>query len=376
MRISSNFDGGNIEVINTEDINDIQLAIRPDVGDEFFQWFNFKLDGIVGSVYTLNIMNAGESSYPDGWENYQAVASYDRQHWFRLPTRYRDGRLSINVELECDQIQICYFAPYSYERHQDLLASVQQHSLVTLETLGLTLDKRDITLVKIGDGAPQKENIWITARQHPGETMAEWLVDGLLHSLLDSDSPSAKSLLDKANFYIVPNMNPDGGVRGHLRTNAAGVNLNREWKNPSLDKSPEVYFVAEKMKQTGVDFYYDVHGDEALPYIFLAGCEGIPSYNKELATKQQKFIDALTLVSPDFQDTFGYSKDKPQQANLALACNWVGETFKCLSNTLEMPFKDNAQLPDAHMGWSPERCIYFGEASLIAMNAVIKSIEE
>ena len=34
--------------------------------------------------------------------------------------------------------------------------------------------------------------------------------------------------------YIVPNMNPDGSRRGHLRTNAAGSNLNREWKNPTM----------------------------------------------------------------------------------------------------------------------------------------------
>ena len=67
----------------------------------------------------------------------------------------------------------------------------------------------------------------------------KWLVEGLINNLLDSDCPTAKSLLDKANFYIVPNMNPDGSVRGHLRTNAVGTNLNREWQSPSLEKSPE-----------------------------------------------------------------------------------------------------------------------------------------
>ncbi|WP_350563820.1 M14 family zinc carboxypeptidase, partial [Psychrobacter sp. CAL346-MNA-CIBAN-0220] len=76
--------------------------------------------------------------------------------------------------------------------------------------LGLTLDGRDMTLLKIGDANPEKKNIWITARQHPGETMAEWLVEGLLNQLLDSDCPTSKALLDQANFYIVPNMNPDG----------------------------------------------------------------------------------------------------------------------------------------------------------------------
>ncbi len=278
MRISANFDGGNIQVISLDNKDDIRLAIRPDQGGEFYQWFNFRFEGQVGNSYTLNIINAGSASYPKGWENYQAVASYDRQHWFRLPTKYDDGKLSINVELDADAIQIAYFAPYSYERHLDLLSAVQVHPEVSLEHLGLTLDGRDLTLVKVGDGDNSKRNIWITARQHPGETMAEWLVEGLLYRLLDSDDPVSKQLLDKANFYVVPNMNPDGSVRGHLRTNAAGVNLNREWQTPSLEKSPEVYHVVQKMKETGVDLFYDVHGDEGLPYVFLAGCEGIPCW--------------------------------------------------------------------------------------------------
>ncbi|AMN67493.1 M14-type cytosolic carboxypeptidase [Psychrobacter sp. P11G5] len=378
MHITANFDAGNIDVINLDDKKDIQLAIRPDVGGEFFQWFNFRLSGQVGEQYVLNIFNAGEASYTAGWENYQAVASYDREYWFRLPTTYKDGKLTIVADLECDTIQIAYFAPYSYERHQDLLAAVQTHPLVTLEHLGETLDKRDLTLVKISNGDSNsdanKRNIWITARQHPGETMAEWLVEGLLYSLLDSDNATARLLLEKANFYIVPNMNPDGSVRGHLRTNAVGTNLNREWSNPSLEKSPEVFHVINKMEATGVDLFYDVHGDEALPYVFLAGSQGTPSYNDRLARLRDKFSDVLKLASADFQSQFGYDVDAPGTANMTVATNWVAERFDCLANTLEMPFKDNDNLPDADMGWSPERSIKLGEASLIAMLAVVDNL--
>ncbi|MCS6097311.1 M14 family metallopeptidase [Shewanella baltica] len=374
MRISANFDGGNIQVVNLDNKDDIQLAIRPDAGGEFYQWFNFRFEGEVGNHYTLNIINAGTASYTKGWEDYQAVASYDRQHWFRIPTQYQDGKLSISLELDCDAIQIAYFAPYSYERHLDLLSSAQLHPDVNLEHLGLTLDGRDITLMKVGNGDASKRNIWITARQHPGETMAEWLVEGLVNRLLDNDCPTAKALLDKANFYIVPNMNPDGSVRGHLRTNAIGINLNREWQTPSLEKSPEVYHVVNKMQQTGVDLFYDVHGDEGLPYVFLAGCEGVPAYNDKLAQLQADFSQALTLASADFQTQFGYDKDEPGQANLTVASNWVAQTFECLSNTLEMPFKDNNNLADPFVGWSPERSIYLGEASLIAMLAVVDKL--
>ena len=378
MHITANFDAGNIDVISLEDKKDIQLAIRPDVGEEFFQWFNFRLSGEIGEQYVLNIVNAGEASYLEGWENYQAVASYDREYWFRLPTSYKDGKLTIVAELECDTIQIAYFAPYSYERHQDLLAAVQTHPLVSVEHLGETLDKRDLTLLKIADGDSSsdksKRNIWITARQHPGETMAEWLVEGLLYSLLDSDNATAKLLLDKANFYIVPNMNPDGSVRGHLRTNAVGTNLNREWLSPSLEKSPEVFHVINKMEATGVDLFYDVHGDEALPYVFLAGSQGTPSYNDRLARLRDKFSDVLKLASADFQSEFGYDIDAPGTANMTIATHWVAERFDCLANTLEMPFKDNDNVPDADTGWSPERSIKLGEASLVAMLAVVDEL--
>ncbi|WP_201510089.1 M14 family metallopeptidase [Psychrobacter alimentarius] len=374
MRITANFDAGNIDVINVEDKADIQLAIRPDVGGEFFQWFNFRLEGQVGEQYVLNILNAGEASYLEGWENYQAVASYDRQHWFRLPTSYKDGKLTIIADLDHTTIQIAYFAPYSYERHQDLLAAAQQHPLVTLEHLGETLDKRDLTLVKIGDGETSKRSIWITARQHPGETMAEWLIEGLLDSLLDDDNANSKLLLEKANVYIVPNMNPDGSVRGHLRTNAVGTNLNREWSSPSLEKSPEVFYVINKMEETGVDLFYDVHGDEALPYVFLAGSQGAPSYNERLARLRDKFSEVLTLASADFQSEVGYEVDKFGEANMTLATNWVAERFDCLANTLEMPFKDNDNLSDAETGWSPARSAKFGEASLIAMLAVVDDL--
>ena len=39
--------------------------------------------------------------------------------------------------------------------------------------------------------------------------------------------------------------------------------------------------------------------------------------------------------------------------------------------TLEMPFKDNADLPDEVHGWSPERCRKLGAANLDAMLAMV-----
>lgn len=90
-----------------------------------------------------------------------------------------------------------------------------------------------MNLLTIGHEVSSDYKIWVIARQHPGETMAEWFVEGLLRRLLDWQDPLSRALLDRATFYVVPNMNPDGAVAGNLRTNAAGANLNREWQTPS-----------------------------------------------------------------------------------------------------------------------------------------------
>ncbi|WP_448565253.1 M14 family metallopeptidase [Thalassotalea ganghwensis] len=374
MQITSNFDSGNIKVISAKSADDIQLEIRKDNQSEFYQWFHFKLHNNERTEHVLSITNAGQSAYVEGWKDYQAVASYDREHWFRVPTEFDGQNLTIRFTPEYDSTYFAYFAPYSYERHQDLIHNAQLDIDCQLQVLGQTLDGRDISLLKVGEEGSGKKVIWLTARQHPGETMAEWFMEGFIDRLLDEDDGVARALLNKAVFYLVPNMNPDGSVRGHLRTNAAGVNLNREWATPTMEKSPEVFLVREKMLETGVDMHLDVHGDEALPVNFVAGCEGIPSYDEKMKSLEDSFKAILMNITPEFQDERGYDKDEPGQANLTLASNWVGEQFKCLAYTLEMPFKDNDLLPDYSVGWSDMRSSLLGRDVLTAIYHLVDDL--
>lgn len=374
MKISANFDSGNIEVINTDDLQNIQLKIRKDSNSDFLQWFHFRLQGEKNQPYVLNIINAGEATYPEAWENYLACASYDRKEWFRVPTGYDGKTLSIKHTPEYNCVYYAYFTPYSYEKHLDLLSWAQHHYLCRLIDLGETVDGRDINLLVIGKETHKKKKIWIIGRQHPGETMAEWLIDGLLKRLLDSHDPISKTLLNKAVFYIVPNMNPDGSVRGNLRANSAGANLNREWMDPTPERSPEVYYVRKKIEETGIDLAIDIHGDEALPYNFAATCEGNPGYNEKLQKLEKSFVKHLMLANPDFQNTYGYEKDKFGEANLTMAANYLGEKYNCLSMTLEQPFKDNANDIDERYGWSPPRAKRLGMSVLNAIHFVVDKL--
>jgi murein tripeptide amidase MpaA len=369
MHVSSAFDSGNIVVVDASAPADTKLEIRPDAGEDHYQWFHFRVTGAAATALRMRIVNAAGASYPEGWEGYRACASYDRDHWFRVPTSYENGQLVIEHTPELDSVYYAYFAPYSHERHADLVAEVLTVEDVAYECLGTSVDGRDLDLLRIGKPAADKRVCWMIARQHPGESMAEWLVEGVLARLLDDDDPIAQWLRARAVFYLVPNMNPDGSVRGHLRNNAAGANLNREWQTPSPERSPEVLHVREKMKATGVDFFLDIHGDEALPYNFISGAEGIPSWNEAAVARQKVYLDALVAASPDFQTAHGYPVPDPGEANMTMAANWVGEEFGCLSMTLEQPFKDTADTPHED-GWSPARARKLGAAQLDALRAI------
>ncbi|PSV10017.1 M14 family metallopeptidase [Photobacterium leiognathi] len=376
MKIFSNFESGSINIVKADSKDDIQLTIPNDNNSELHQWFHFRLESESQQTHNFKILDLANSAYPEGWKGYDIVASYDREEWFRIPSEFDGDTLSFSVIPENGSMYFAYFAPYSYDRHQDLLHLAQSHYNCRLETLGHTLDNRDMSLLVIGDEASdtEKKKVWVIARQHPGETMAEWFVEGLVQRLLDETDTVGRALLEKAVFYVVPNMNPDGSARGHLRLNAIGVNLNREWQTPSLENSPEVYYVREKMFETGVDLFLDIHGDEAIPYNFVAGSEGIPSYDARLENLENMFKQALLTITPEFQVEHGYDKDKPGEANLTVGSNWVAEQFNCLSYTIEMPFKDHNNQPDSLYGWSPERSVAFGNDTLAAALVVMEHL--
>lgn len=373
ISINSCFDGGNIECLQCDSANNIRLKIKPDAGHEFFQWFYFRLSVDSGTECTMRIENASDSSYPKGWDNYHVVASYDREDWFRLPTRYENGQLVFSVTPETDVMWFAYFTPYSMEQHQRLIAKTAIRPNVSLESLGTTIDGRSVDMLRIGD--PQARlKIWAIARQHPGETMAQWWMEGYLSRLTDSNQSVSRQLLRHAVFYVVPNMNPDGSARGYLRTNSGGTNLNREWNSPSLERSPEVYFVRQKMHETGVDFSLDVHGDEALPYNFIAGTEGVHSWNSERLALQNNYKNNLEMLNPDFQTIIGYPVTPAGAANYGICSSYVAENFNCPAMTLEMPFKDTVDTPNSRTGWSAQRSALLGQSCLDAVYSIIEQL--
>lgn len=265
------------------------------------------------------------------------------------------GTLTIRGTLVSNKIQIAYFAPYPYARHLELIEKARAIPNSVVSSLGKSVEERDITLLTIGTPGPDKKNIWIIARQHPGETMAEWYVEGLIDRLASGEDLSA--LFDNAVLYIVPNMNVDGSYHGNLRTNAAGKDLNRQWNiDDNKNTAPEVFFIRKKMLDVGVAAFFDVHGDETHPYVFPDGRGVGCSDNPEMIALEKEFLDAYNAVYPDLQKESKYEPDLPGQANLNIANAFFAEFLNCLSFVFEMPNKGLITGRD----WTNQDCKNFG----------------
>ena len=174
MSISSAFDGGNIELVDVGET--VRLRIKPDVFTELekkahMQYFSFRAWCPTQKAVKYEILNAGESSFPEAWPESTVCFSEDGGvSWKRnLSTDFDKAKGVLSWTHSHDQkpVHFSYFPPYSYERNLELVSKCAAVDGVQVKTLGLSLEGREISCVTVGKGSI---NCWIIHRQHPGET--------------------------------------------------------------------------------------------------------------------------------------------------------------------------------------------------------------
>ena len=155
-----------------------------------------------------------------------------------------------------------------------------------------TLAGNDVFLLTITERSAseeelqQRKGVVLTARVHPGETNASWMMQGAIEFLI-SDHPSARDIRKLCIIKVVPMLNPDGVIVGNYRCSLAKADLNRVYRKPSKELFPTVWHTKQMMESflqekgtKDIIAYVDLHGHSRKHNIFTYGCH-MPGCNLE-----------------------------------------------------------------------------------------------
>ena len=164
-----------------------------------------------------------------------------------------------------------------------------------------------------------KKGVFVSARIHPGESNASWMMKGVIDFLV-SNTPEAKALREHFVFKIVPILNPDGVINGNYRCSLSGQDLNRRWKTPSKILHPVVFAVKKFMrifsKEREIVLYCDLHGHSRRKNIFMYGnnLKDTPHATRVFPYIMSKLCDFFSFE----QSRFSMSKYKESTARIAM----------------------------------------------------------
>lgn len=328
---SSNFDSGNLnsaefvdgvyQLYTAEDCEGISL--NQTAKTSYTSWFYFSLSGgVKGQTIQIQMMHLNKHGplYENGMRPvHRSLPS--KPKWTKITQalhhEIKEKRSTISFSHtfkhneETEFFAFCF--PYGYDELQRKLNIIQENNrnflkqniYVHRELICHSLDGRRIELVTISSlrgkqdeeedridrlfqdrSTPRsakfqnKKVVFISARVHPGETPASYMMDGVINFLLRCNDPRSIALREHFVFKLVPMLNPDGVARGYYRLDPLGENLNRVYQEPKLDKHPSVYAakaLALYHHQRGVlEAYLDLHAHASRRGCFIFG-NNLPS---------------------------------------------------------------------------------------------------
>ncbi|XP_060257568.1 cytosolic carboxypeptidase 4 isoform X7 [Ovis aries] len=420
LQFFSAFESGNLrKAIQVREF-EYDLLVNADVNStQHQQWFYFKVSGMRAAVpYRFNIINCEK---PNSQFNYGMQltlysvkeALLGRPTWVRTgydicyyKNHYRQrtagagaasGKCYYTLTFAVifphaeDACYLAYHYPYTYSAlmtHLDILGKSVNRKQVYFrqEVLCQTLGGNSCPLVTItampeSDRADHLEQFRqrpyqvITARVHPGESNASWVMKGTLEFLVSSD-PVARLLRENFIFKIIPMLNPDGVINGNHRCSLRGEDLNRQWLSPSAHLQPTIYHAKGLLHYLGSigrrpTVFCDFHGHSQKKNVFLYGCS-----IKETLWQAEATVGTSNLSEDVSYRTLPKILDKLAPAFTMSSCSFLVEKSRASTARVvvwrEMGVSRSYTMESSYCGCNqgPYQGLQFGTGELEEMGAM------
>ncbi|XP_067552206.1 cytosolic carboxypeptidase 4 isoform X2 [Pseudorca crassidens] len=420
LRFFSKFESGNLrKAIQVREL-EYDLLINADVNStQHQQWFYFKVSGMREAVpYRFNIINCEKANSQFNYGMQPTLYSVKeallgRPAWVRTgyeicyyKNHYRQSAAITGAESgKCyytltfavtfphaeDVCYLAYHYPYTYTAlmtHLDVLEKSVNPKQVYFrqEVLCQTLGGNSCPLVTItampeSNSAGHLEQLRqrpyqvITARVHPGESNASWVMKGTLEFLVSSD-PVARLLRENFIFKIIPMLNPDGVINGNHRCSLRGGDLNRQWLSPSAHLQPTIYHAKGLLHYLGSIgrrpmVFCDFHGHSQKRNVFLYGCS-----IKETLWQAESAVGTSNLLEDVSYRTLPKILDKLAPAFTLSSCSFLVEKSRASTARVvvwrEMGVSRSYTMESSYCGCNqgPYQGLQFGTSELEEMGSM------
>lgn len=253
--ISNAFDGARLHhAVRTND-SLITLYIEPEnLPINASAWYAFKIWSESTQVIQLCL------TYPEGiTHRYAPKWSRDGEKWENIncPMDKLNNALRMKIPISKDTLIISAHELITSAHVKHWMNQLDENIFVTQEHLGESQEGRAIEALRISE-CNDTNMLLIMARQHPPEITGYWAMQAFVESIA-SNSLLAKEFRKQFTTYVIPLSNPDGVDHGHWRHNAAGVDLNRDWKDFNQPETRAIRdFMKSKTQSPMHKFYFAV----------------------------------------------------------------------------------------------------------------------
>ena len=230
ITVDGNLPAGNVIV---EGIDGDKVRLRHDLRDTSGQWFYwaFRVTGAAGRTLHFEFTDKNNGGGPVGVRG--PVVSKDGGRTFAYPLDGKSRRDGFDYAFGPDENETFFYECHPYVR-ADWDAFVARHAAAkgkafVVETLCKSRQGAEVPRARYGciDRAP-KFRICMTARHHCSETMASWVLEGVMEAFLADDELGRWSR-ENVELLVVPFIDYDRAQAGDQGKNRRPHDHNRDY---------------------------------------------------------------------------------------------------------------------------------------------------